>query len=138
LILLGTCGVLAAVDPSQDGHEMAADAFRAAGAPLVLSPFVLTELAHLVVQLAAQTAEFDLLGEVGREVYWIETFTSTDVEEARELAARPTDLGVGLTDPSVVVLARRSDVQDALTLDERPFRVLQGSRGPFRLLPADA
>jgi predicted nucleic acid-binding protein len=138
LILLDTSGVLAAVDPSQDDHEMAADALRAAGAPLILSPFVLAELDYLVVQLAGQTAGFDLLGEVGRGVYRIESFTGNDVAEARELAVRYADLGVGLADASIVVLARRYDVQDVLTLDERHFRVLQGPRGPFRLLPADA
>jgi hypothetical protein len=39
----------------------------------------------------------------------------------------------------VVVLSRRYDVTDVLTLDQRHFRAIQGSRGrPFRILPADA
>jgi predicted nucleic acid-binding protein len=52
---------------------------------------------------------------------------------------RYPDLGVGLADASVVVLANRYDTLDVLTLDERRFRVLRGPQDrPFRLLPADA
>ena len=48
------------------------------------------------------------------------------------------DLEVGLADASIVVLSRRYEVLDLLTLDERHFRTLRGSGGrPFRLLPAD-
>jgi predicted nucleic acid-binding protein len=48
------------------------------------------------------------------------------------------DLGIGLADASVVVLANRYDTLDVLTLDERHFRVFRRSRDlPFRLLPSD-
>jgi predicted nucleic acid-binding protein len=50
-----------------------------------------------------------------------------------------SDLGLGLADASLVVLADRHDVLEILTLDERHFRALRGPHGrPFRLLPADA
>ncbi len=46
---------------------------------------------------------------------------------------------VGLAEASNVVLARRHDARDILTLDERHFRVLRGPRElPFRVLPADS
>jgi predicted nucleic acid-binding protein len=138
LILLDTSGVLAAVDPSQHLHFAAANALRHAEPPLLLSPFVLAELDYLVEQRAGQTAQLDLLAEVGRGVYRLEDFAREDIADARAILVRHADLGVGLTDASIVVLARRYDAQEVLTLDERHFRVLQGPRGPFRLLPADA
>ena len=59
--------------------------------------------------------------------------------------ARPTfstaiaDLGLGLADASIVVLAGRHQTVDVLTLDERHFRAISGPHDrPFRLLPADA
>jgi uncharacterized protein len=137
LILLDTSGLLAAVDPSQTRHRQAADALRAAAAPLVLSPFVLGELDYLVVERVGRAAELDLLDEVGRGAYRIEQFASRDIADAHEIVYRYADLGIGLADASIVVLARRYDLHDVLTLDERHFRVLQGPRGPFRLLPAD-
>ena len=49
------------------------------------------------------------------------------------------DLGIGLADASIVVLAGRHRTLDVLTLDERHFRSITGPRDrPFRLLPADA
>ena len=44
MILLDTSGLLSAIDSSQTQHEAAARALRAAGPPLLLSPFVLAEL----------------------------------------------------------------------------------------------
>lgn len=53
---------------------------------------------------------------------------------------RYDSLSIGLADASnVVVLANGHDTLDALTLDERHFRVLSGPVDrPFRLLPAHA
>lgn len=53
---------------------------------------------------------------------------------------RYDSLSIGLADASnVVVLANSHDTLDALTLDERHFRVLSGPVDrPFRLLPAHA
>jgi len=49
------------------------------------------------------------------------------------------DLGVGLADASIVVLAQVLGTRDVLTLDERHFRTLRGPEDqPFRLLPQDA
>ncbi|PYQ58058.1 MAG: VapC toxin family PIN domain ribonuclease, partial [Acidobacteria bacterium] len=48
------------------------------------------------------------------------------------------DLNIGLADASIVVLAKRYDTRDVLTLDERHFRTLRFRRRAFRILPADA
>jgi predicted nucleic acid-binding protein len=50
-----------------------------------------------------------------------------------------SDLGIGLTDASLVVLADRYRTNRILTLNERPFRALEPlGGGSFELLPADA
>ena len=61
-------------------------------------------------------------------------WTSSALEVDQQFA----DLGLGMTDASLVVLATRYGTRDILTLDHRHFRqlvALQGGR--FRLLPAD-
>jgi hypothetical protein len=48
------------------------------------------------------------------------------------------DLGIGLADASIVVLADRVGTNDLLTLDERHFRAVATVDGDtFRLFPSD-
>jgi hypothetical protein len=138
LILLDTSGMLAALDPDQHDHEPAARALAHAEPPLLLSPFVLAELEYLVRRDSGQHAQLELLDEVAARVYELEDFASFDIDQARALIVDYSDLRISLADASIVVLARRYDAHDVLTLDQRHFRVLPGPSGPFRLLPADA
>lgn len=139
MILLDTSGLLAAIDASQHQHLAAADALRAAEPPWVLSPFVLAELDYLLATRVSVTAERALLAEVGRGVYQVESFDAEGIAAAERVIGRYVDLGIGLADASIVVLAERYGVVDILTLDERHFRALRGPSGrAFRLLPADA
>jgi uncharacterized protein len=138
LILLDTSGLLAVVDDSQPKHHEAAAVLAAASPPRLLSPFVLAELDYLTAKRVGQAAELALLDEVGRGVYRLEPFSDADIADARAVIEAFAALEVGLTDASLVVLARRHGTTDLLTLDERHFRTLPGPRGaPFRLLPAD-
>lgn len=138
MILLDTSGLLAAIDSSQRHHRRAAAALREARGPLLLSPFVLAELDYLLAARVGPQTEIALLAEVGRGAYRLEPFEAADVAIAAEVIDTYADLEVGLADASIVVLSRRYEVLDLLTLDERHFRTLRGSAGrPFRLLPAD-
>jgi predicted nucleic acid-binding protein len=75
---------------------------------------------------------------VARGVYQLESFGPDDIEDAGRVIGRYRDLGIGLADASLVVIASRYGVRDLLTLDERHFRAMRGPRGrPFRILPAD-
>lgn len=138
MILVDTSGLLAALFPDQRLHHPAAGALRAASPPLLLSPFVLAELDYLVHRLAGIDAALTLLDDVGSGAYRLVEMGSGDVALARTVMAEYRDLGVGLADASIVVLARALGVRDLLTLDERHFRTLPGPDGkPFRLLPGD-
>ena len=137
MILIDTSGLLAAVDRCEIAHAAASAAIRFHKGPRLLSPFVLAELDYLVLQRLRPSAQDALLEEVGRGAYQLELFSASDILEAREIIERYRDLPLSLADASIAVLAHRHGAQDVLTLDERHFRVLQGPRGPFRLLPAD-
>jgi len=139
VILLDTSGVLAAIDSSQRHHQQAAIALREARGPRVLSPFVLAELDYLLATRVGAHAALALLAEVARGAYRLESFEAADVATAHEVIESHGDFDVGLADASIVVLSRRYETLDVLTLDERHFRTLRGSAGqPFRILPADA
>jgi predicted nucleic acid-binding protein len=139
VIILDTSGVLSALDASERHHEASAWALRGAGAPRLLSPFVLAELDYLLATRVSTRVQRAFLREVAAGAYRLEGFDSGDVAEANEVLDRYADLGVGLADASLVVLARRYRVTDILTLDERHFRVVRAiDDRPFRILPSDA
>jgi uncharacterized protein len=137
VILLDTSGLLAALDASQSHHAQAAASLAAARPPLLLSPFVLAELDYLIASRVGPAARGSLLEEVERGAYLLETMAGADVARAHAVVKRYADLQISLADASIVVLAERHRVRDALTLDERHFRVLMAGGKPFRLLPAD-
>lgn len=138
MIILDTSGLLAAIDGSQRHHRAAADALRHAGGPFLLSPFVLAELDYLLSTRVSAAAASALLAQVADGVYRLEPMDAGDIARAREVIERYRDLELGLADASLVVLAERHDTVEILTLDERHFRAVPGSRGrPFRIRPAD-
>jgi predicted nucleic acid-binding protein len=138
-LILDSSGVLSAIDADQHFHQAAREALERAVGPLILSPFVLAELDYMILARYGPGAELALLGEVAREAYHLEPFSTEDVAKAIEIVERHAGFGdVGLADASNVVLAERYATRDILTLDERHFRVLRGPDGlPFRLLSAD-
>jgi uncharacterized protein len=138
VILLDTSGLLAALDSSQRHHARATAALRAAPGPLLLSPFVLAELDYLLATRVGSQAALALLAEVPRGAYRLEPFDAADIATAHEVIEAFADLDVALADASIVVLSRRYEALDVLTLDERHFRTLRGATGrPFHVLPAD-
>jgi predicted nucleic acid-binding protein len=138
LILVDSSGLLAAIDSSQREHTAAANALEAAEPPLLLSPFVLAELDYFLATRIGSFAEVALLEEVAAGAYQLEPFGRDDVAAALAVIERYGDIGLGLADASIVVLADRHATSDVLTLDERHFRTVRRSKGEaFRLLPAD-
>ena len=138
MIVLDTSGLLAALDASQHRHREAVAALRAADAPGLLSPFILAELDYLLSTRVSAAVARTLLQEVANGAYQLEPFDRVDVGRALAILEQYPDLGLGLADASLVVLAERHGTRDILTLDARHFRAVKGPQGrPFRLLPAD-
>lgn len=137
MIVADTSGVFSALDRSQPRHAAAREVVERDDV-LVLSPFVLAELDYLLATRISIAASLALLHDVRDGAYELAAFTPHDVGEAAALVARYEDLGIGLADASIVVLAKRYDTDCVLTLDERHFRALRTeSGGTFQLLPAD-
>jgi predicted nucleic acid-binding protein len=139
VIVLDTGGLYAALDANEALHGRTVAALVASTPPRVVSPFVRAELDYLIATRVGHKAQMALIDEVTRGVYQLELFSSEDLGHARRIMERYADLGIGLADASVVVLANRHRTLDLLCTDERHFRVLRSAGGkPFRLLPFDA
>jgi predicted nucleic acid-binding protein len=138
VIVLDTGGLYAALDANEALHGRTVAALVSSAPPRVVSPFVLAELDSLIATRVGHKAQMALLDEVTRGAYQLDLFSSDDVGHARRTMERYADLGIGLADASVVVLALRHRTLDLLCTDERHFRVLRGTGGKsFRLLPFD-
>ena len=139
MILLDASGLLAALMPSQPRHRAARSARDSDEGPLILSPFVLAEVDYFVSKWAGVTAEQDFLAEVAGGAYVLAPFGAEDVAEAAAVVGAHPELGIGLADASIVLLAGRHRTTRVLTLDERHFRALRTPAGEkFTILPADA
>ena len=130
---------MAALDAAHPLHRPAARVLSETDVAPSLSPFILAELDYLIMTRVGSDAALALLDEVSQGTYRLEPFSTADVSAASEVCRRYAGSGdIGLADASLVVLARRHDTLDLLTLDERHFRTLRGPDDrPFRLLPAD-
>lgn len=138
MIIADTSGLLAAMDPDEVHHDACRAVIEGERAPLLLSPFVLAELDYLIARKLGTEAELAMLEDVAAGAYQLAPVDSGDVAAARAIVERYRDLGIGLTDASLVVLAGKHGTVDVLTLDQRHFRAMRTKNGEaFRLLPAD-
>jgi uncharacterized protein len=138
VIVLDTSGLLAALDADQRHHAPARQVLATDPGPLLLSPFVLAELDHLLLERVGARAERALLDEVAGGAYDLVPFGVGEVAEAADLVGRYGELRVGLADASIAVIAAAAKTTRLLTLDERHFRAMRPLWGEaFTLLPAD-
>lgn len=138
MIVLDTSGLLAAIDASQRSHADARRALESDGGPFLLSPFVLAELDYLLATRVGVDAELLLLAQVSEGAYHLEEFGAGDIELAGGIVARYRELGIGLADASVVVIAARAGTNRIFTFDQRHFRAIRPLKGrSFKLLPGD-
>ena len=138
-LICDTSGLLAALDRADPDHQACLDVLSAHPGPFVLSPLVLAELDHLVRRRLGPDEARLLADDVANGAYVLAPLDAGDVARCVELDRGYADLGLGLADASLVVLAERSRTRSLLTLDERHLRAvrpLQG--GAMELLPADA
>jgi predicted nucleic acid-binding protein len=138
LIVVDTSGLLALYDRSARVHAAVTAVVEADDGPLVLSPFVLAELYYLVAARLGPRHARAVLADVANNTYELAPFSTEDVGAANAILTKYEDLGIGLTDASIVVLAQRYGTNRVLTLDERDFRALRVKRKTFAVLPADS
>ena len=138
MIVLDTGGLYAALDTSDTNHAAALAVVADERGPFLMSPFVLAEIDYLVQRRLGVRAELRLLDDVASGAYKLVSFDQGDLRETVSLVKTYDDLGIGVTDASVAVVAARYHTVDLLSLDERHFRAIRPLRGDaFRLRPLD-
>lgn len=140
MALIVDAGVLVAqADPRHRAHASSAEILRAEPGALVTSEAVAAEADYLIEEYLGREVELAFLRDLAAGTFRVECLRAGDLAEAERIVHRYRDLGLGLADASLVVLAERFGTTRIATLDERHFRAvrpLQG--GHFTILPADA
>lgn len=135
-MIADTSALLALFNDKEPAHEAVHTVIDGTDAPLVVSPFVVAELDHLVATRHGIDAELAALRELGGGAYDHPPMTDADLLVAARVVEKYRDQDIGLADASLVVLAARYRTRDILTLDRQHFSVLRPIRGHhFRLLP---
>ena len=107
--------------------------------PLVLPAPIAAEVDYLLGVRFGEAARRAFRSDLAAQRYEVACLEAGDYRAVADLDARYADLGLGLADCSIVVLAERYGTRRLLSFDERHFRAvapLQG--GSFALLPADS
>jgi len=139
LILLDTSGLLAFFVADETQHARVVEAVSRESPPFLLSPLVLAEFDYLIASRGGVDAEVAALRELSSGAYDLVGFGGHELTEAVAVLDRYRDLGIGLADASIVVLAARHGTDRVLTLDERHFRALRTPTGSsFTVVPADS
>jgi len=139
LIVLDTSFVVALLNGKDADHRKAAGFYANASGGFATTPLVLAEIDHLLHSRAAPPVIEAFHLEVRAGSLGVEWWSKLDVRAA-EIAERYADLGLGLTDASLVALAGRLETRRIASFDERHFRAVEPLTGgaSFELLPADA
>jgi predicted nucleic acid-binding protein len=128
-VIADTSGLLAYYNSAEPAHERVKAAVESASEPLVVSPFVIAELDYLLATRVGVTAELAVLKELASGAYELPALTAADIAACAQIVLKYGDQEIGVTDASLVVLAKRYDTHTVLTLDRRHFDVLKSMQG---------
>jgi len=139
VIVIDTSVIYALLDRRDRRHHEAVDWYGHVDEELATTPLVLAETDHLASARAGLDATRAFRRDIRAGAYVVEWWPPAAALSA-EVAEQYEDLGLGLTDASLVVLASRLQTTRLATFDERPFRAVRPLSGvdAFTLLPLDA
>jgi uncharacterized protein len=139
LIVADTSFIYALLDRRDGRHGEARSWYEDEQPELATTPLVLAEADHLAATRGGGTAAQAFRRDVRAGAYAVEWWPGAE-SDAAGLAERYAELGLGLTDASLIALLERlGDIRIA-TFDERHFRAVRPAsrHAAYTLLPADA
>ena len=138
MIVVDASFAYAILDRADEGHEAARSWYERPHGRLATTPLVLAEVDHLAATRLGTPGRSAFLDDVaagGYDVDWWEDASTASADVVRQYV----DLGISLTDASLVALAARLETASIATFDERHFRAMRPltAEPAFTLLPLD-
>lgn len=137
-LILDAAPLIALADSADRMFEPVRQAIAAEDGPLVIPAPVSAEVDYLLGARHGEFARRRFLADLAERRFLVSCLEYEEYATVATLDASYADLGLGLADCSIVILAARLRTRRLLSFDERHFRAvapLQG--GTFELLPAD-
>jgi uncharacterized protein len=136
VIIADTSALLALFNRGDEAHQAVASFVATTDEPFVVSPFVIAELDYLIMTRIGVAAEVTMLCELAGGAYDLPTLDAQDLRECADVVSKYADQRIGVTDASIVVLAKRFQTNSILTLDHRHFGVVRSlDAAQFILFP---
>lgn len=136
MIIADTSGLIAFFSESGRQRDQVAAWLDGNDQTMVVSPYVVAELDYLVSTRKGVDAELAVLSELAGGAYELADMGADDLATALVVVERYRDLGIGVADASLVVLAQRYRTRTILTLDRKHFSVLRPLEGGlFEIVP---
>ncbi len=132
-------GPLVAFGDANDPHHAQIDQLlRTTDGPLVIPAPVTAEVDYLLGQRLGRGPRRSFIADLAAGRFTVACLEREDYVTVGDLDARYADLGLGLADCSLVVIANRYRTDRIMSFDERHFRTVTPLRGStFTILPAD-
>jgi predicted nucleic acid-binding protein len=125
-LVVDTSALLAYFDTNEPQHEAVVPVINAAAAgPLVVSPYVIAELDYLVLTRHGVQAQREVLAELTGGAWELATMDRERLVAAADIVERYSDIPIGVTDASNIVLAEAYRTRAIATLDRRHVTVLR-------------
>jgi uncharacterized protein len=132
-------GPLVAFGDANDPHYAQIDQLlRTIDGPLIVPAPVTAEVDYLLGQRLGRGPRRNFIADLAAGRFTVACLEREDYATIGDLDARYADLGLGLADCSLVVIANRYGTDRIVSFDERHFRAVTPLRGgAFTILPAD-
>lgn len=136
MIIADTSGLIAFFSESGPQHDAVVAWLTRNDPVMVVSPYVIAEVDYLVATRLGVEAELAVLAELSGGAYELATIDAGDLADAAKVVRRYSDLGIGVADASLAVLAQRYRTRTVLTLDRKHFGVMRPlDGGLFTIVP---
>jgi predicted nucleic acid-binding protein len=136
VLIVDTGVLLAAADNADADHDACARLLEDETGPLVTTALVIAETAYLIGRQLGARAEARFFRAIADGDVHVESLTAADDHRIADLVERYTDLPLGGTDASLIVIAERLDPSRIATLDRRHFTVVRPDHvNAFELIP---
>lgn len=137
-LIVDAAPLVALADNGDRMHEPVRDVLVAESGELILPAPVTAEVDYLLGVRHGPLARRRFLADLAAGRFTVAELERGDYQTVLDLEGRYEDLGLGLADCSLVVLAARYDTERILTFDERHLRAVRPLHTTaFTLLPAD-
>lgn len=132
-------GPLVAFGDANDPHFARVEQLlRTADGPLIVPAPVTAEVDYLLGRRVGHGPRRNFIADLAAGRFTVACLEREDYATIAELDLRYADLGLGLADCALVVIANRYQTDRIVSFDERHFRAVTTlAGGAFTILPAD-